>query len=127
MRPSHVTKLDMDYVVASLLLKEMKRKSLETIISSSGFEALVSKESNDKTRDTRNNENDKGKVKQKCDIMCYYCDTVSHIIKHCRKLTEDKQNGKDQEQKGANMVNFDELIVILYCSHENYGANYGLS
>lgn len=52
---------------------------------------------------------------------------IQVIMKHWKKLVEDKQNGKGQEQEEANMAEFDELIVIFYCSHEYYGVDYSSS
>lgn len=47
---NHVTKLDMDYPVASLLLEELGKKSLETTTSSLRLQALVSEESNNQKK-----------------------------------------------------------------------------
>lgn len=41
------------------------------------------------------------------------CDKVGHIIKHYRKLVEDKQNCKGQRRKDVNVVKFDGMVVIM--------------
>lgn len=48
MNLSHATKLSLDSVIASLLSKELRRKSLEKPTSSSKKQTLVSKGSNSK-------------------------------------------------------------------------------
>lgn len=86
---SHGTILDMDYVVTFLLLEELRIKSLEIAISSSRLQTLVSREINNKRKDTNNNEKDKGKCKPNDDIRCYYYDKVDYIMKYYWKLTQD--------------------------------------
>lgn len=46
-------------------------------------------------------------------------------MKDCRKVTDDKPNTKDNEQEDANVLKFDDLVVIFYCSHE-HEVDYGL-
>lgn len=94
----HAIKLDMDFVVASLLSEELRIKFLETNTSYPGLQASVSEESNVKARDTNNNRKGKEKFKLKGDIKYYCCDKVNHIMKHWGKLTKNKHNAKDKEQ-----------------------------
>lgn len=67
---SHITKLDMDSLLTSLLSKELRRNSLETTTSSLGLQALISEENNDKARVASNNKKGKGKFNPKEDIKC---------------------------------------------------------
>lgn len=78
----HAIKLDMDFVVASLLSEELRIKFLETNTSYLGLQASVSEESNAKARDTNNNRKGKEKFKLKGDIKYYCYDKVNHIMKH---------------------------------------------
>lgn len=72
-----------------------------------------------------NNRIGEEKFKSEGDIKCYNYEKLGHIMKHCIKLVKDKKNGKGQQQKEANVVKFNELVMIFDCFHEHYGADYG--
>lgn len=78
---SHVTKLEIDFVLTTFLSRELGRKSLETTTPSLVESVLVSEGFNGKTRDVSNNGKGKGKFNLKSDIKCYYYDKVSYIMK----------------------------------------------
>ena len=87
---SHVWKLDMDSVTASLLSEEMRKRSLESsssasLSSASNSSALVSEEGRGRSRSKGHFKRDKsrGKSKTKRDLKCYYCDKSGHMKKDC--------------------------------------------
>lgn len=62
---SRATKLDIDSIIASLLLEELRRKPLEPSISTSRSHALVSKNSRDRSWNKNTNRLDKDRDKSK--------------------------------------------------------------
>lgn len=109
----HVTKLDLDSMIASLLLEESRRKSLEKPTSSSRVQALVSEGSKGKTRNLDIGDIDNGNFKPRSDIKCFYGDKVGHIkknyLKHKRKHQKYKKNNWDMREKEVSVW----LTVIM--------------
>lgn len=62
---SYVTKLDIDSIIASFLLEELRRKPLEPSISTLRSHALVSKNSRSKSWNKNTNRLHKGRDKSK--------------------------------------------------------------
>lgn len=87
----HVTKLDLDSMIASLLLEESRRKSLEKPTSSSRVQALVSEGSKGKTRNLDIGDIDNGNFKPRSDIRLVtlkrIVSSIRGSIKSTRRIT----------------------------------------
>lgn len=80
---SHMPKLDMDPVIASLPSEEMRRRSLELSSPVPSSSTLVLKEGRGTSRSKGPIKRDKGKGKSKImkDLKCYYCYKSDHMKK----------------------------------------------
>lgn len=78
MNLSHVIKLDLDSMIASLLSQELRKKSLEKPTSSLEEHTLTSKRSNSKFGKANNSITSSGNFKGKGGIRCIYKDKVGY-------------------------------------------------
>lgn len=114
---SHVAKLDIDSVTASLLLKEMRRRFLESLSPTLSSLALVSEENRRRSQSKGPYKRDKGRGKSKIrkDLKCYYCDKSGHMKKKCWKLKKNmKEKDNTQNVSNANVAH-NELVNMGGC------------
>lgn len=109
------------YVIASLLSKKLKRKSLEASTLALGAQALVLEEGRGRSMNKNINrrDNNMGRTKPKKDLKCYYYNKNGHIKKDYWKLRKDL---KEKDNKGHNnqdvILVHDELVIVFYYGNE---------
>lgn len=113
---SHATQLTIDSMVASLLSKKLKRKSLESSNPISNSQTLMMEERRGKLRGKSITRRDKNRDKSKSrrDLTCYYCDKdkLGHMRKDYWKLEKDKgKDNNDRDDHNANVAQ-DKLIIM---------------
>lgn len=120
---SHATQLTIDPMVASLLSKKLKRKSLESSNPISSSQTLMMEERRGKSRGKSITWRDKNRDKSKSrrNLTCYYCDKdkLGHMRKDYWKLEKDKgKDNNDRDDHNANVAQ-DKLIIM-----DDYGKEF---